>query len=170
MILHVSYMPRSVFTPMNMWTLNCPWDVAEQLISMWSVKSVQLIWTVFTPIPGISVWHLLESVNLTIEVLPVDYLIRRIAQRCIYYLNFLHINGLFQSDGYRIYFLKKIKNKKFQKIKKMFKHQKVQKSSKTLKKLQNLKKFKNQIIKKSIYRKLVIWWKMLRKISEPPLD
>ena len=39
----------------------------------------------------------------------------------------------------------------------MFKHQKVQKSSKTLKKLQNLKKFKNQIIKKSIYRKLVIW-------------
>ena len=119
------------------------------------MKSVQLIWAVFTPIPGISYWHLLECVDLNIEVLAVDCIIRRIAQRCIDFLNSIHINGLFQSDGY-IYdiLLGKIKNKKVQKSKfsrnKKFKNKKLQKnkkcsSIKKLKKLQNLKKFKNQI-------------------------
>ena len=84
-----------------------PW-ICEHLIdhelfqssSQVCVKSVQLIWAVFTPIPGISYWHLLECVDLNIEVLAVDCIIRRIAQRCIDFLNSIHINGLFQSDGY----------------------------------------------------------------------
>ena len=64
-----------------------------------------------------------------------------LAQRCIDYLNFLLINGLFQSDGYTSW-----KNQKVQKIKfsrnKKFENQKFQKCSR-IKKFKNIEKFQN---------------------------